>query len=182
MFDRVSKVVVLCEDRQHDVFVRHFLIGMGCHPKRLRVVLPPVGVGAGEQFVRENYPLQVKAYRSQCNRLNIRLVVLIDADVSTVPEREQQLDTALKDQGLPERSAKEKIGVFVPKRNIETWIAHLESGSPVDESKAYPKRNKETECIPGVKALVERCRNHLPLPDQAPDSLKRACAEFRERT
>lgn len=168
------RTVILCEDRQQEVFARYFLTVCGIRPVRVQV--SPSGQGSGEQFVRENYPREVQTFRSKFPaQSDIRLVVLTDADTRTVRERFQQLENTLQENGLPIRQPREGIGVFIPKRNIETWIRFLK-GQSVDEEKIYPRLSKESECKPEVEALARNRRN--PLPEDAPSSLRAACLEL----
>jgi len=67
---KYTQVVILCEDRQQEVFARHFLINCGIDRRRIRVNVAPKGIGSGEQYVRKNYPIEVKIHRSR-NYLNI---------------------------------------------------------------------------------------------------------------
>jgi hypothetical protein len=170
-----TEVVVLCEDRQQEVFARYFLVKCGVHPRRIRVRIAPSGGGAGEQFVRDNYPSEVKAFRSR-KYLNISLVVFIDSDPDyTVADRMLQLKKGLENASIEDRKPEEKIAIFIPKRNIETWIHYLK-GENVNEQAQYPKLENVSACKPEVQQLAEN-RNQ-PLPDTAPDSLKRACPEM----
>jgi len=122
MTKRKVRVTILCEDIQQQVFARYFLIGRGFHPRKIRLLPLPEGKGSGEKYVRENYPAQVKSYRSKPTDESVCLVVLIDADRMTVTDRLHQLDTALEEDSQPRRQEDERIAIFVPKRNIETWI------------------------------------------------------------
>ena len=56
-----AQVIVLCEDKQHSVFVYRFLKRRTNH--RIRVVSAPASEGSAEQFVREQYPRELKALR-----------------------------------------------------------------------------------------------------------------------
>jgi len=78
---------------------------------------------------------------------------------------------------LAKRQSDEKIAIFVPKRNIETWISYLQDQTQtVDEETAYPKYKKESVCKPLVEKLaVNRSQS---LPENAPSSLKVACDEL----
>jgi hypothetical protein len=166
--------VILCEDRQQEVFARYFLTVCGIRPVRVQV--SPSGKGSGEHYVRENYSREVKTFRSKFPaQSDIRLVVLTDADTRTVRERFQQLDNTLQENGLPIRQFQEGIGVFIPKRNIETWI-HFLKGQPVNEEETYPRLSKESECKPVVEALARNRRD--PLAENAPPSLRTACQEL----
>jgi hypothetical protein len=169
------RAVILCEDKQQEVFARTLLTTCGIRILRVQIN-PDPRKGSGEQYVRRNYPKEVKAFRTNYSaQPDTRLIVLIDADVRTVEGRLQQLEEALRENGLTIRQPQERIGVFVPKRNIETWIYFLQ-GQSVDEETTYPKfRRNESVCKPYVKTLAQNY--HQPLPDHAPASLKTACGE-----
>ncbi|WP_201322055.1 hypothetical protein [Pseudanabaena sp. lw0831] len=164
-------IVILCEDRQQYVFARYFFQKKGLTGKFIDRSCPS-GRQAGEQYVRERYAAEVKAHRSK-NYLNICLIVVIDADRNTVAERIKQLDSVLEEK----RHRKEKIAIFVPKRNIETWIYYLQSGEPIDEIVAYSKLANQGECKPFVEKLADQCV--LDLPSNAPPSMHDACIELK---
>jgi hypothetical protein len=176
MSKRQAQVTVLCEDRQQEVFARTFLIGRGFDGGRIRVRITPKGKQAGEQFVRESYPMEVKAYRSRKNHLSLCLVVILDADTSTVAERLSQLDAALEKHSQAKRQQEERIGVFVPRRNIETWIHYLQ-GDPVDELTKYSKLPHESECKADVQSFAQATLIS-GLSNDAPPSLQAACPEL----
>jgi hypothetical protein len=69
----------------------------------------------------------------------VALVVAIDADISTVAQRENELETALAEVGELRRQADEAIVLLIPKRHIETWILCL-LGEHVDEVTGYKSR------------------------------------------
>jgi hypothetical protein len=164
-------IVILCEDTQQYLFARYFLQTKGFSGQFVAQVCPS-GKQAGEQYVRERYAAEVKGYRSQKNRKKICLVVVIDADTFTVTERIRQLDITLQEKRQP----KENIGIFVPKRNIETWIHYLQSSETVDETIAYSKLASQSECKPFVEKLAEQCVRGLP--KNAPSSIHDACVEL----
>ena len=170
-----SLVIILCEDRQHEVFMRTFLIGRGVSPHRIRVKIAPEGRGSGEQYVRRQYPKEVKVYRSKCHHLNIALATMIDADTKSVIDRQNELDTSLTEAQLNRRQENERIGIFVPKRNIETWLYYL-MGDGVDEMTDYTPLKKKGDCKPYVKRFARDC--HQPLERKAPLSLQGACKEL----
>ena len=172
--NKYTEVVVLCEDLQQAVFVRAYLAERGILPERIRVV-PLPKAGAGESFVRREYPNEVRAYRKTARQKTIGLVVMIDADIQTVEERQREMERLLQESGISARQPVERIGVFIPRRNIETWICFLQ-GQAVDEETAYPKfRRHESVCKPYVKTLAQNYRQ--PLPNHAPPSLRTACRE-----
>jgi len=172
-----TQVVILCEDRQQEVFARHFLVKCGVNRHRIHVKVSPKGAGAAEQYVRQQYPVEVLAYRANRHRINIALVVMIDADTREVVEHFRELENALHEATLSERQPDEQIGVFVPKRNIETWIHYLQ-GQSVNEIEEYPRfKGNEGICRPLVERLA--INRDTPLPESAPNSLKIACSELK---
>ncbi|MDZ8026283.1 MAG: hypothetical protein RMY36_031265 [Nostoc sp. SerVER01] len=174
MSQRRVQIVILCEDKQQEVFARHFLKKRGfIFDRNFRIEICPKG--AGEQFVRKRYPAEVKAYRSK-NYLSGMLVVLIDADKKTIQERLKQLDEALIEDSQQIRQPQEAIAIFIPKRNIETWIHYLQ-GDTVDEETEYSKFNNESECKPYVENLVNQC--YQGLDENAPPSLQAGCGELQ---
>ncbi len=134
----------MCEDKQQEVFARYFLQKRGFKARDIIYRELPDGKKSGEQSVREKYSDEVKAYRSKANHLSIGLVVLIDADNNSVIKKFQELDALLEKPRKPN----EAIAIFVPKRNIETWIYSLQ-GEIVDEETKYSKFVKnQSDCKP----------------------------------
>ncbi len=176
---RRVQYVVICEDQQHEVFVRRFLKAMGLIASihQLRVEPSPRGRGAAERFVREQYVDELKAVRS--THVATTLLVVVDGDAAGVNERLRQLDEACSRQGVPTRSPEDSVAVFVPTWNIETWLAYLD-GETVDESrKDYRRLARPGDCQPHVGVLAEMCR-HRSLRLPAPQSLQAACREYEE--
>ena len=176
---RRARLVVVCEDSQHETFVRRFLQGMGWNRRDIVVSKSPGGRGAAERWVRERFPRELTAYRRRRARAASGLVLVIDADSRTPPERENQLSEACGRRGIPSREEDEAVAVAVPRRNIETWIHFLE-GREVDEREAYPKLERARECRTAVQRLLDMCRS-TGLPRNAPPSLNAACNEYSRR-
>jgi hypothetical protein len=175
MGSRRVNTVILCEDLQQAVFVRRFLIGAGrAEPRAIAIKHCPKGRGCGFQHVLENFPTEVKAFRSKSSYLTLCLIVVIDADNCSVEQRICQLDDCLRSTGQSLRTDEERIVILIPKRNIESWIYYL-MGQEVDETTTYNKLTQETDCLPAVRRLVEWFRSDIPI--EAPDSLKRAYGE-----
>jgi hypothetical protein len=166
------KMVVLCEDSQHRVFIYRLLKAFGLH-RRLRMEVAQEGEGAADQWVRERYPDEVAVHRR--STMAVGLVTAIDADKNSVRFRYQQLNEELDANDLEHRKRDEQICLLVPKRNIETWIYAL-LGNEVNEEDAYPKLEKESECQPAVERLVDYLRHGWP-EDLIP-SLERGCREL----
>ncbi|WRH68413.1 MAG: hypothetical protein RSE13_09545 [Planktothrix sp. GU0601_MAG3] len=177
MSQRRVQIVILCEDRQQEVFARHFLKMRG-FTGPFRPNICPKGSQSGEQYVRTQYVAEVKAYRQNRNRISIGLVVLIDADNGTLQERLNQLTNALGEDSQPDRRSDEAIAIFIPKHNIETWI-HFLQGEVVNEEDKYAKfQNNEAFCKPSVENLAKECHSQ-GLSENAPDSLRAACRELQ---
>jgi len=176
---RNVQLVLLCEDTQQESFVRRFLKKSGWNMRRLRVEKAPRGGGSAEQFVREQFPEELRAYRAHRKRVAEALVVIIDGDEKGVQGRLQELDAACNARGVPVRSRNDKVMILVPTRSIETWLAYLD-GNTVNETAAYPKLPRESDCQRHVDCLYEMCRQGK-LKDPAPPSLEAACEEYRSR-
>ncbi|MEM7130845.1 MAG: hypothetical protein AAF702_31260 [Chloroflexota bacterium] len=136
----------------------------------------PQGKGSGEQYVREKFVAEVRTFRQKAAHTNSVLIFAIDADTKGVQARFNELGNLLNEAHMPERGQSEKIAIFVPKRNIETWIAYAQ-GTKVNETDVYQKLDRERECKPAVKHLKDNICSK-PLPENAPSSLFTACEEL----
>lgn len=184
------KITLLCEDRQQEVFVRHFLVKRGFNSRDINSRLPSIHQ-SGEQFVRETYLQEVRKYRQAINiqknnqkenpkRMTvIALIVMTDADNLSVEERLATLSKKLQENALPDRQKEEAIAVFIPKRNIETWIKYLkgEEWSETEKKSLNKNTGNESDCKPQVEALAQRCQQSARFVE-APHSLQQACDEF----
>lgn len=174
---------ILCEDAQTDVFVRQFLSlrhGIGRRKRREYFeTLPfPRGAGAGEQWVRENFPKELGIIRRrQARQSGACLVVAIDADRHTTDERLRQLHAACREQKIDEPVPDDPVLIAIPRRNIETWLAYLR-GEEVDEAKIYRKYDCESECKPQAEELHRMCHREHRLRQPAPPSLVEACRRY----
>ncbi len=168
-----AQVIVLCEDKQQRVFVRRFMKPRTNHP--IRFVSAPQGKGSAEQFVREQYPKELRALRAAT--VATVLIVMIDGDKNPLPRRMEQLDDSCRQFDVTPRNAGDRVVVLVPKRSIDTWIKYLE-GDTVNETTRYPKLDRQSDCKTHVRTLADMCsRRRLRRP--APPSLVAACDEFR---
>jgi hypothetical protein len=178
MMSRASQIILLCEDQLQEVVIRRFLKNKGATHRSIRTIPYYRGVGSGEQFVREEYPNQIKAFRQR--HAQTLLIVVIDADTHSVTERNRQLDDACEERGERPRTANEAVVYFVPKRHIETWLAYLD-GQDVNETDSYKTGYAFSGRERKAKPLVDRlCRSNSSLPDK-PDSLEVACNEWNVR-
>jgi hypothetical protein len=106
--------------------------------------------------------------------------VLIDADRRSVDERHRQLDEMLTDAEMPCRDTGDAIVILVPKRHIETWIAHL-LDYEVDEEQDYKNTVSDADLRHPAQRFVElfrlqrerRPENLLPAMERALDEMRR---------
>lgn len=170
-----TQVVVLCEDRQQEVFARTFLTECGIRPQRIRIKNNLRGAGSGKHFVIDSLPDEVTQLRRIQNQQNIALVVILDADVNTVAQTFDELERELTMKNLSPRETNENIGFFIPRRNIETWIYYL-MGEEVNESDTYRHLSNESGCKTDVRRLARNRK--ISLSVGAPPSLITACDEL----
>ncbi len=177
---RTVQLVLICEDRQHETFARRFLERAGWSTRRLRVEIAPRARGSAVQFVRERFPIELKAYRANRNRVAQGLVVILDGDHAGIADRTTELANACQAQGAAPRGDDEHVAIAVPTWNIETWLAYLD-GVDVDEGKSdYPRLGRPRECQQHVDPLHDMCQKNV-LRQPAPASLEAACLEYRTR-
>lgn len=81
MGKRIAEIVVLVEDQAQLSFVRRY-VKQYIEYAGIRVDKAPPGQGAGEQWVKQEYPSEVDHYRRQSARRKSALVVVLDADTS----------------------------------------------------------------------------------------------------
>jgi hypothetical protein len=169
---RQVRAVILCEDRAHWHFARAFLIARGWNARKLAARIAPTAKGAAEQWVRETFPEELSTYRRKAGQ-RICLIVIVDGDRQDVETRIRALEAAAQ------RQATDHVAIFIPCRNIETWIAYL-SGVPVDETTAYNQLKTGHPRAKPAAVLADHCTQHRPLAD-APPSLVAACTEWALR-
>ena len=154
--------------------MRQFLTLRGWSRYDVYFEVSPAGKGSAEQWVREQFPQELRRHRAKHPRSG--LVVVIDADTSDVVERIRGLEKACDDQSVERRGPDEPVLFVIPKRNIETWLAYLK-GQAVNEDDEYAKYDLPSNCRHELERLHEMCqRDHLQEP--APPSLTRCCIEF----
>jgi hypothetical protein len=175
-----SQVILLLEDDRHQQFLFRYIRKMGFGPHAIRIEKSPAGVGSAEQWVRERFPAEVRACRGR--QAQTILIVLIDADISTVQQRYQQLDEALKQAGVPlVAHTKERIARLVPKRNIETWILFL-NGVRVDEETDYKRDRDDWSGLirTAIDSLYLCTRRNAAVPQGCVGSLRGGIRELQK--
>jgi hypothetical protein len=152
-----------------------FLKAKKTKPHKIYFRQSPSGQGDAKQFVRTQHVAEVAAMRARPH-LAAGVISMLDADDASVAARKEELDDALQAAGQGRRQPDERIGVVVPRRNIETWI-HSLLGVQVDETTRYPRfRGDERQCAPAAQAFAQRCPNDMRSDDLP--SLRDACAEL----
>ena len=170
------QLVVVSEDKQHDCFIRHFLLKSGWNRHQLRSRFAPEGKGAASQWVLAQFPQELRIYRSQAGYLGNGLIIAIDADTRTVPEIIVMLARKCEEAGIAPRNQGDRVVFVTPKRNVETWLAYLR-GESVNETDAYRKYDCESDCRQDVDRLHSMCGRGI-LDGHPPESLKFACGEY----
>lgn len=178
MANQPSQVIVLCEDIQQRVFIYRYLTGVGHSRYVIRVRPLPDGRGAGEAYVKSLFVQEVKVCRQRNSHTATWLVVIIDADLQTCNARRQELMERLTEDCVAPLSSSDPVVIFLPKRNIETWIRAL-SSEAVDEVTAYQKfQGGERRCWAAVDFLVDRVRNGAGPIETWPPSLRDSYESF----
>lgn len=176
MIDRRAEVILLCEDKAHQSFFRRLLkkhFGF----QRIREVALPAGEkgGSGEQHVRNNYPAEVKVVRK--GHVTRFLVTVIDADKEPFEKHYNELNAELKKAGENIRCESDRIAIFIPMQNIETWIVCLSKKVKVYEDKDYKHEVHEGDLSKAVELFYSWAVDEKMRPSYCPDSLTRAFPE-----
>lgn len=174
---KASQIIILCEDKAHEVFAKRFLKrGWGVKPRAIRVPPYPGKKGSGKNHVLDKISLEAEALRRR--HASTILLVIQDADELSVDQVRSNLDAKL----LHPRDNAESIAYIIPKWHIETWIAYLH-GENVNEGdketykKKYGKISVLKDVHPFINGLADFCRENIQL-ESPPNSLVAACEEF----
>ncbi len=178
---RITEIVVLCEDRNHEGFARRLLENLGERFRRAPRFLK-AGAGSGKYFVEQQFPVEFRAYLKRKQRMRVALLVLIDCDMESAEATGRQLRDSLQIEERRTFEQEDCLLVLLPKRSIETWIEFAKSGQALDE--AYrEKRAHPSADAAGCKALASLfyawSRVNNILPEEMPPSLIRAVEALR---
>ncbi len=145
MSDRVSVTILLCEDKPQERLAIAFLKKCGrptTAPQLRSIVASRQAPGGNDRWVLRQFPGELHACRQRSKKARTQIVVLIDADASTVEDRRKELDVQLKEAGHePLNDQDEGTVVLVPRRHVETWLGCL-LGESVTEEEDCKKRIK----------------------------------------
>ena len=172
-----SRYVLLCEDSQTESFVRRFLWHRNIRGRNIFTKPLPHGKQSGEQWVRTQFPRELKAIRT---RQEAWLLVVIDADARTAEETLAWLDAECRRRGVRPRTDDDRVVVAVPKWDIETWFEFLTTDQRPCEDRRYPRLKRPRDCRPLADKLFGMCHEKQRLSPSAPPSLVAACSEYRK--
>jgi hypothetical protein len=148
--DDLPEVTILCEDIDQERFIREYLICRGLEYRKIKDFGNPKGktIKNNNALILKHYPELIKSYRSR-NYRNIAVVVMIDADEDSVSDKmrslHRQLDEAAGNLNNDTRLRDEKVAIFVPARNIETWFYYIMEGQECNEITDYKDGNMSAE-------------------------------------
>lgn len=148
------RVIILGEDQRQVSFARRVLMNLRFSSHEISKAPVPNGDGSGAQWVQTEYPRQVAVNRSKRSHQQCTLLVSIDRDDQTVLARKQQFDEILRSKQMSPRSNDEPVAIWVPSRNIETWISHF-TGQDVDETEDYKSRTRRIDLKDVAEGFVK---------------------------
>lgn len=170
-----AEIWILAEDVRHRKLLRRHLRKRGYAHRTIHdVPWFPTYLTPCLKFVREQYPVEVKALRAISTRRSGALIVVADADNETVDERINDLENHLSSSGETRRASSEPIIIVVPRRNIETWMHYLEDNT-VDEETDYKPLCKTLDNGESARKFADFTWPRRPLPENCPPSLRHAC-------
>jgi len=134
MSDRVSQIILLCEDDLQEQLVRFYLEQCRVSTRRqhLRILNASRLVHGGNVgWVRSTFPSELTACRKRHSaKASTLLIVVADADSFTVAERRGHF------QAESPFGAHDPVVSVIPRRHIETWIWGA-CGKAVNETENY---------------------------------------------
>ena len=149
--DDLPEVTILCEDIDQERFIRQYLICRGLDDRKIKDFGNPKGrvIENNNASIVKYYPALMKSYRRTRKYRNIAVVVMIDADEDSLDDRMRSLNIALDETAgnlnRDPRLRDEKVAIFVPARNIETWFYYIMEGQECNEITKYKDDNMSTE-------------------------------------
>jgi hypothetical protein len=156
MNDRVSRIVLLCEDQRHQQLVFAYLHRCGCkNPER--IVRPRVASrekhGGNVGWVLDEFPKELEACRKRQTRVNTLLIVFVDADTLTVEARRRQFRDRLKAMKHKSLTEKDPVVLLIAKYHVETWICALLGQSVSEEEDCKKRKFTKEEIHQAAKTL-----------------------------
>ena len=184
----LPEVTILCEDIDQERFIREYLICCGLEDRKIKDFGNPKGktIKNNNALILKHYPDIIKSHRRRKYR-NIAVVVMIDADEDSVSDKmrslHKKIDEAAGNLNKDTRLPNEKVAIFVPARNMETWFYYIMEGQERDETTDYKdKKMSAKERIELAKSAAQKLAreicpqgvDRITLP-----SLRYACTELQ---
>ncbi len=166
---------ILCEDAQMDSFINSFLKCNNINTRKRYTIPIPAGEGSGEAFVRSHLPREVRMLHVK-KYINIVVIACTDADKLTVADREQKLVDQVKKEMPKWDYTNEMLLIWIPKREIETWIEYFKGGE-VDEEMDFKHDGNPSSCKEEAEKMFFYCSSQEQYTDVLP-SLINAKKEF----
>lgn len=166
---------ILCEDAQMDSFINAFLKCNGISSRKRYTIPIPAGQGCGEAFVRRKLPTEIKMLHSK-NYNNLAVIACTDADKLSVANREKMLIDEVKKEFPKWENKDEMLIVWIPKKEIETWIEFFKDPE-VDEEMEFKHSGKPIECTDEARKMYKYCSGEVRY-ENALSSLTKAKDEF----
>lgn len=150
MPSRGTRIRVLCEDGQHEAFVRRLLEDVFHIDRRaIDVEKAPKGEGAASSWVVRRYNDKVvSAHRQTRNQRGLGFVVMVDGDNVGFKDRLAALQSE-------KRAPEDRIAMLAPTWSIETWILWLR-GEAVGEGEQTKGRLSSDEFRRVLKDAIAR--------------------------
>lgn len=179
-----SNVIVLCEDQAQYWFTYGYLKKLGYHRRSITQRISPGG--SAQQFVKQKYAEEVTAFNSIKNsQKNASLVVMLDADKDKYVNSEMEIVDKLKNEleasleKNQQRTREDRRAIFVPVRNIESWIFYVEQDyKQVPDYKETYKNKVSLKPAKAAEQLYETLCKSASCPSNMPASLQDACKEL----
>lgn len=168
--------IILCEDSQMDTFLRSLLKYERISNHKIRTVPLPAGQGCGEKHVRNSILREVQ-YIHQHNYKKIFLIVCIDADNYTIEDRRNDLIGIVKNTIRAWKFEEEPMMLWIPKREIETWLAFLD-GKDVNEEMSFKHSGHPLSCKLEAEKMALFCRGEYDFSKAMLPSIKAAKDEY----
>ncbi|MDB9315335.1 hypothetical protein PN462_19625 [Spirulina sp. CS-785/01] len=184
----MTKFIILCEDIDQDRFIRKYLNLRGVDKRKIRNFPNVKGlkVENNNAKVLAYYAQLVKSYRRLKNSQDIAVIAMVDADNQSLEHRLRSFNMALDEEegkrNKDLRQPDEKIAIFIPARNIETWFEYILENSDCNEEEDYKNnRLSDQERIKIAEQAAEIAVKTLcpqRLADSGLPSLHHACREL----
>ncbi len=178
MSERVSEMILLCEDDAQEQLVRFYLKKSGLN------TTPPCFIpinasrkvhGGNVRWVLHEFPRQLEACRRRhATHARTLLIVVADADDYSVAERRSQLDGSI---GV---SDTDLLVVLIPRRHVETWI-RAALGHEVNETDDYKHPTIKRDRIRAAANQIHGWARDNPEPGPTcVDSLRASLTQWRK--